>query len=43
VRNLRVGAGIVTLQYRREGNDTRVEIQEATGDIDVIISSRWPL
>ncbi|HEY7801547.1 MAG TPA: amylo-alpha-1,6-glucosidase, partial [Dehalococcoidia bacterium] len=43
VRNLRVGAGSVTLQYRREGNDTRVEIQEATGDIDVIISSRWPL
>ena len=43
VRNLRVGAGSVTLQYRREGNDTRVEIQEARGDIDVIISSRWPL
>jgi glycogen debranching enzyme len=43
VRNLHVGNGVVTLQYRRQGNDTRVEIQEATGNIDVIISNRWPL
>ena len=42
VRNLRVGTGRVTLQYRREGNDTRVEIQDASGDIDVVISTRWP-
>ena len=42
VRNLRLGRGRITLQYRREGNATRVEIQEATNDIDVVISSRWP-
>ncbi|HEX5480436.1 MAG TPA: amylo-alpha-1,6-glucosidase [Dehalococcoidia bacterium] len=43
VRNLRVGQGRLTLQYHREGNATRVEIQEATNDIDVVISSRWPV
>ena len=42
VRNLRVGGGSVTLQYRRDGNDTRVEIQDESGGIDVVISSRWP-
>jgi len=43
VRNLRVGSGSVTLQYRREGDSTRVEIQQATDDVDVVISSRWPV
>ena len=43
VRGLRVGAGEVSLNYRRDGNLTRVEIEEATGGIDVFISKHWPL
>ncbi len=42
VRNLRVGGGSVTLQYRRNGRTTNVEVQKVTGDIDVIVSKRWP-
>jgi glycogen debranching enzyme len=42
VRGLRVGAGEVSLNYRRDGNLTRVEIEEATGGIDVFISKHWP-
>ena len=43
VRGLRVGSGHVTLQYRRDGGATHVEVQKATGGIDVVVSSRWPM
>jgi len=43
VRGLRVGKGEVSLQYRREGDQTRVEVQQATGGVDVVFSSTWPL
>jgi glycogen debranching enzyme len=43
VRGLRVANGYVTLHYRRDGNSTRVEVEEATAGIDVVMSSRWPL
>jgi glycogen debranching enzyme len=43
VRGLRVGAGRVSLQYRRDGGSTHVEVQKATGGIDVVVSKRWPL
>jgi hypothetical protein len=43
VRGLRVGRGTVTLNFRREARATHVEVHEATGDIDVVISNRWPL
>lgn len=43
VRGLRVGTGNVTLLYRRDGAKTRVEVQEATAGLDVVVSSRWPL
>lgn len=43
VRGLRVGGGSVTLQYRRSGRSTNVEVQKVTGGIDVIVSKRWPL
>ncbi len=43
VRELRVGTGRVTLQYRRSDGSTHVEVQKATGGIDVIVSKRWPL
>jgi hypothetical protein len=38
-----VGGGTVTLQYRRSGRTTNVEVQNATGGIDVVVSKRWPL
>ena len=43
VRNLRVGRGTVSLSFRRQGESTHVEVQEATGGLDVMISNRWPL
>jgi len=43
VRGLRVGSGAVTLQFRRSGRSTNVEVQKTTGGIDVIVSKRWPL
>jgi glycogen debranching enzyme len=43
VRGLRVGSGHVSLQYRRSDGATHVEVQKATGGIDVIVSNRWPL
>jgi glycogen debranching enzyme len=43
VRNLRIGAGHITLHYRRSGTSTHVEVQKVTGGIDVIVSKRWPL
>ena len=43
VRGLRVGNGNVTLLYRRDGQDTRVEVQEATAGLDVTFSQHWPL
>lgn len=43
VRGLRIGQGSVTLQYRRQGDVTRVEVEEATGGIDVLFSQQWPL
>lgn len=43
VRGLRVGSGHVTLQYRRSGGSTHVEVQKATGGVDVVVSKRWPL
>jgi glycogen debranching enzyme len=42
VKGLRVGSGVVTLQYRRSGRVTNVEVQNATGGIDVVVSKRWP-
>ncbi len=42
VRGLRVGNGEVTLQYRRAGGDTHVEVQKTTGGIDVVVSNSWP-
>jgi glycogen debranching enzyme len=43
VSGLRVGAGSVTLLYRRDGADTRVEVQDASAGLDVIFSKTWPL
>ncbi len=43
VRGLRVGSGSVTLQYRRSGRTTHVEVQKSTGGIDVVVSKRWPM
>ena len=43
IRGLRVGNGEVTLQYRRDGSSTRVEVLEVTAGIDVVMSTRWPL
>lgn len=43
VRGLRVGGGTVTLQFRRTGRSTNVEVQKTTGGIDVIVSKRWPM
>jgi hypothetical protein len=43
VRGLRIGKGEVSLQYRREGDQTRVEVLRATGGVDVVFSSAWPL
>ena len=43
VRGLRVGNGTVTLQYRRSGRTTNVEVQKSTGGIDVVVSKRWAL
>jgi glycogen debranching enzyme len=43
VRGLRVGSGRVSLLYRREGSETRVEVQEATPGLDVVFTNRWPL
>jgi len=42
VRNLRIGEGTVSLNYRRDRDQTLVEVQEATGGIDVVVSQRWP-
>jgi glycogen debranching enzyme len=42
VRNLRVGSGNISLQYRRQGAHTHVEVQKSTADIDVVVSKRWP-
>jgi glycogen debranching enzyme len=42
VRGLRIGTGHVSLQYRRSGGATHVEVQKATGGIDVVVSNRWP-
>lgn len=43
VRGLRVGSGTVSLQYRRSGKSTNVEVQRITGNVDVVVSQRWPL
>lgn len=43
VRGLRVGSGTVTLQFRRSGRSTSVEVQRTTGNVDVVVSRRWPL
>jgi glycogen debranching enzyme len=43
VSGLRVGAGNVSLVYRREGKDTRVEVREVTAGLDVVVSNAWPL
>lgn len=43
VRDLRVGSGRVTLQFRRSGENTNVEVQQTTGDIDVVVSKRWSM
>jgi glycogen debranching enzyme len=43
VRNLRVGSGSISLQYRRQGAHTHVEVQKSTADIDVVVSKRWPM
>ncbi|HXK32490.1 MAG TPA: glycogen debranching N-terminal domain-containing protein [Dehalococcoidia bacterium] len=43
VRDIRVGRGSVTLQFRRSGENTNVEVQQTTGDIDVVVSRRWAM
>jgi glycogen debranching enzyme len=43
VTGLRVGAGTVNLQFRRQGRSTSVEVLKATGNVDVIVSKRWPM
>jgi glycogen debranching enzyme len=43
VRGLRVGSGTVSLQFRRSGRSTSVEVQKTTGNVDVVVSRRWPL
>lgn len=43
VKDLRVGAGRVTLQFRRDGDHTRVEVRDVTPGIDVLLSTAWPL
>jgi glycogen debranching enzyme len=43
VRGLRVGSGSVSLQFRRTGNSTSVEVQKTTGNVDVVVSRRWPV
>jgi len=43
VRGLRVGNGHVTLQYRRSGSTTHVEVQKVTAGIEVVVGNRWPL
>jgi glycogen debranching enzyme len=43
VKRLRVGGGEVSLQYRRDADRTLVEVIEATGGLDVVISKTWPL
>jgi glycogen debranching enzyme len=43
VRGLRVGSGSVSLQFHRTGNSTSVEVQKTIGNIDVVVSRRWPL
>jgi glycogen debranching enzyme len=42
VRGLRVGNGSVSLLYRREGLETRLEVEDATGGLDVVFSRSWP-
>ncbi len=43
VQGLRVGSGQVTLGYHRDGSATNVEVQDATGDVDVVVSRHWPM
>lgn len=43
VEGLRIAGGNVTLNFRRQDHETRVEVQEATGGLDVVVSKRWPL
>jgi glycogen debranching enzyme len=41
VRRLRVGEAEISLHYRRDGDQTRVEVLEATSGIDVVIGKTW--
>jgi len=43
VRGLRVGNGHVTLQYRRIGSTTHVEVQKVTAGLEVVVSNKWNL
>jgi glycogen debranching enzyme len=43
VSRMRVGNGTVQLLYRRMGDETRVEVEQATNGLDVIFSPSWPL
>jgi glycogen debranching enzyme len=43
IRGLRVGDGAVSLLYRRDGEQTRVEVQETTAGLEVTMSDGWPL
>jgi hypothetical protein len=43
VSRMRVGNGTVALLYRRMGDETRVEVEEATNGLDVVFSKTWPL
>ncbi len=41
VRRLKVGSGTVSVNFRRTGSSTSVEVQKTTGNVDVVVSKRW--
>lgn len=43
VTDMRGGSGRVTLQFRRDGDHTRVEVRDVTPGIDVVLSTAWPV
>lgn len=41
VRRLRIGSGTASVNFRRTGSSTSVEVQKTTGNVDVVVSKRW--
>ena len=41
VTNLRIGSGAVTLVYHREGGETLVDVEEASGGVSVVRDDAW--